>query len=90
MEPYVEEEELVVGSMQGTASKLACFRNRQQLPMRAPHVPCYPHEYRKEKGYRQCGPWLPDVETNISSKKNSDILLIIVAMICLIKAFLLF
>ncbi|CAF4898363.1 unnamed protein product [Pieris macdunnoughi] len=49
-------------TLRGSASRLACWRNRVSLPARLPPTTCYPHNYSFEEGYRQCGPWLPDPE----------------------------
>ncbi|XP_063627506.1 voltage-dependent calcium channel subunit alpha-2/delta-4-like [Cydia splendana] len=45
-----------------SAALLACARNVVPLATRPPHTACFPHRYQEEEGYRQCGPWLPDVE----------------------------
>ncbi|CAF4825853.1 unnamed protein product [Pieris macdunnoughi] len=69
-EPVVMEQDSEVF---GSASRLACWRNRIPLPARQPHTTCYPHNFTSEEGYRQCGPWLPDSENDANSLQFSKI-----------------
>ncbi|CAH0588139.1 unnamed protein product [Chrysodeixis includens] len=85
---YIEvDPEMEHDRRQGSASKLACWRNREPLPARPPHMKCYPHNYADEKGYRQCGPWLPDPEKEdaASYTKISNTLLSILTLLLVIK-----
>ncbi|XP_045775356.1 voltage-dependent calcium channel subunit alpha-2/delta-3-like [Maniola jurtina] len=68
------------------AARLACWRNRVPLPARAPHTPCYPHNYSNEAGYRQCGPWLPDPENIASDSQVSKLLIFIILIKILINS----
>ncbi|XP_045514107.1 voltage-dependent calcium channel subunit alpha-2/delta-4-like [Pieris brassicae] len=69
-EPVVMEQD---GEVFGSASRLACWRNRIPLPARQPHTTCYPHNFTSEEGYRKCGPWLPDPENDANSLQCSKI-----------------
>ncbi|KAG7300325.1 hypothetical protein JYU34_015914 [Plutella xylostella] len=55
-----------IRALNHSASRLACWRDRTPLLGRPPAVKCFPHDYQQEKGYRQCGPWVPD-----KPKKNA-------------------
>ncbi|XP_022824608.1 voltage-dependent calcium channel subunit alpha-2/delta-3-like [Spodoptera litura] len=85
-EQYLEVDPDVKGFRQSSASKLACWRNRVPLPSRPPHVKCYQHNYAREAGYRQCGPWLPDPEeedaaSNITTSKTMLAIILIMFLI---------
>ncbi|XP_075979902.1 voltage-dependent calcium channel subunit alpha-2/delta-4-like [Anticarsia gemmatalis] len=88
---FLRTDEEMPGMRQSSAGKLACWRNRQHLPARPPHVRCYPHQYHKESGYRQCGPWLPDPEheeDGAAVLKISKSILVIVTILFAIEYFL--
>ncbi|KAJ8718586.1 hypothetical protein PYW08_002823 [Mythimna loreyi] len=89
-EMYLEVEPDVKGYRQSSASKLACWRNRVTLPARPPHVKCYPHNYKQEAGYRQCGPWLPDPEEEDAASHFTvfNSLLSIIIFLFLIKNYM--